>query len=71
MKTSLSALTGKRCGPEMSDPADIKYNSFQSWPENPKFRKQFTTHWRTHSAASVCILDLVPHFAQGLNFLLI
>lgn len=29
MKTSLRALTGKRCGPETSDPANIEYDSFE------------------------------------------
>lgn len=39
MKTSLSALTGKRCGPEISDPEDIENKSFESQIENAKFSK--------------------------------
>lgn len=39
MKTSLSALTGKRCGPETSDPADIEKNHVKSWLQSLDFQK--------------------------------
>lgn len=58
MKTSLSALTGKRCGPEMSDPADIEQSSVKSKLKNANFQNQLISHWGTHFAASFCNLDV-------------
>lgn len=51
MKTSLSALTGKRCGPEISDPADIENKSFESQIESPKFSKNIRNLVEDRSAA--------------------
>lgn len=39
MKTSLSALTGNRCGPETSDPANIEYDSFEVMALNTRSSK--------------------------------
>lgn len=68
MKTSLSALTGKRCGPEISDPADIENKSFESQIESPKFSKNI----RNLVEDRFCCLGLFsrPHapFSSDLYF---
>lgn len=55
MKTSLSALTGKRCGPETSDPADIEKNHVKPWLQSLDFQKQSMIHWKTSFTAHICI----------------